>query len=199
MKKIRKKPDFLRDLQNKDRTVSIGIIGAIPGSGATTMSVAIANYLSGITRKKIAVYEYNGNRTFMKMTNYLKEKDIIESNGCVYYPKGTISLGSLYNKEYDIVVVDFGSERQAISEFARCTYRIVLGSLEPWNYNMYEQFNNMSKEIGGSDTWLWILNGDEKTIKRYRKSTKDFIKKRPFIDNPFLIGTSLIEFFEVLF
>ena len=199
MKKIRKKPDFLKDLQNKDRTVSMGIIGAVPGSGVTTMSVALANYLSGITRKKIAVYEHNGNRTFMKMTDNLNKKDIVEHNGCVYYPKGTISLASIYNKGYDVVVVDFGSEKQAISEFARCTYRIVLGSLEPWNYNMYGQFCRMSEEIGGSDTWLWILNGDEKTIKRYKKNSKELIKKRPFIDNPFLIGTSLIEFFEVLF
>lgn len=199
MKKIRKKLGFLKDLQNKDRTISIGIIGAVPGSGATTMSVAMANYLSGITGKKIAVYEHNGNRTFMKMTDYLNEKDIIEHNGCVYYPKGTTSLASIYNKEYDVVIVDFGSEKLAISEFARCTYRIVMGSLEPWNYYMYEQFYHMAEEIGGSDTWLWILNGDEKNIKRCRKNTKDHIKKRPFIDNPFLIDKSLIEFFEVLF
>ena len=199
MKKIRKKRGYLRDFQNKDRTITIGIIGAVPGCGVTTMSVAMANYLSGINRKRIAIYEYGSKRTFVRMNEYLGEDLVIKYNGCTYYPKGTASLSALYNVDYHIVVVDFGAEKIGLGEFARCTYKVVMGSLEPWNINMYTEFSNMAQEVGGSDTWLWIVNGDKKTVNRHKKDTGLHMIKRPFIDNPFIIDIGLIEFFEALF
>ena len=199
VKKIRKKRGYLRDFQNRDRTISIGIIGAVPGSGVTTMALSIANYLSGINKENVAVYEYGSKRTFMRMNDYLGEDLIVKHNGCTYYPKGTISLSSLYNENYPVVVVDFGTERIGLGEFARCTYKVVMVSLEPWNLNIYAEFDNMVEDIAGSDTWLWIVNGDKKTVNRHRKESSLHMLKRPFIDNPFIIDTGLIEFFEALF
>ena len=199
MKRIRKRQGFLENFQNKNRTISIGIIGAVSGCGVTTMSVAIANYLAGITRKKVAIYEYNSKRTFMRMNEYLGEDEIISENGCTYFPKGNISLASLYNEDFPIVVVDFGTEKTSINEFARCSYKVVMNSLEPWNMKTYIDFRNMLDEVSGSDTWLWIVNGDEKSVKGQRKNTRMHIVKRPCIDNPFIINASLFEFFEALF
>lgn len=199
MKKIRKKRGCLKDFQNKDRTISIGIIGAVSGCGVTTMSVAMANYLSGISREKVAVYEYGSKRTFMKMNDCLGDDLIVAHNGCTYYPKGTISLSNLYNEDYSIVVVDFGAEKINIGEFSRCTYKVVMGSLEPWNLSAYVEFCNMANEVGGSDTWLWIINSDKKTINRHKKDMGMHMIKRPSIDNPFIIDIGLIEFFEALF
>lgn len=199
MKNIRKKQGYLEGFQKSDRTISVGIIGAVSGCGVTTMAVAMANYISGITKKKVAVYEYNSKRTFLHMCEYFGESRMVKYHGCTYYIKGSIQLSSLYNEGYDIVIVDFGTEKTSINEFMRCTYRVVMGSVEPWNYGMYHNFLNMVEEVSGSDTWLWILNGDIRTVRKHMKNTRLHIIKRPFIDNPFIIDNSLVGFFEALF
>ena len=199
MKIIRKKRGCLENFQNKNRTISIGIIGANPGCGVTTMSVAIANYLAGIARNKVAVYEHNGKRAFMRMNEYLGDNIIMKQNGCTYFPKGSISFSSLYNDEFPIIVVDFGTEKTSINEFSRCTYKIVMGTLEPWNIEAYNKFIDIVDEVSGSNTWHWIINGDKKSINRHKKNTCMHTAKRPYIDNPFIIDTSLVEFFETLF
>lgn len=199
MKLIRKRRGFLDGFQKQDRTISVGIIGAIPGCGVTTMAVAMANYLAGITKKRVAVYEHNSKRTFNRMKEYFGESDIIHYHRCTYYPKGSIQLSTLYNEGFNIVIVDFGTEKVNISELMRCTYRVAMGSLEPWNYHMYNEFINMVEEVRGSDTWFWIVNGDNKAVKKHKKSKGIHMVKRPFIDNPFIIDNSLVGFFEALF
>lgn len=199
MKKIRKKQGCLEGFQKQNRTISVGVIGAVPGCGTTTMAVAMANYLAGMTKKKVAVYEQNSKRTFSKMCEYFGDGATMIRHGCTYYSKGSVSLSSLYNEGDNIVVVDYGTEKTNINEFMRCAYRVVMGSLEPWNIEMYEGFCKMIDEIRGSDTWIWIVNGDKKTIKKHNKNMGVNILKRPFIDNPFIINNDLVEFFEALF
>ena len=199
MKKIRKKQGYLEGFQKLNRTITIGVIGAVSGSGVTSMVVAMANYLTGITRKKVAVYEHNSKRTFEQMCEYYGSANIIKHHGCIYYSRGSTQLSNLYNEGYDIVVVDFGSEKSNIGEFMRCTYKVVMGSMEPWKMNMYNEFCNMVNEISGSETWLWIVNGDSKSIRKYKKSTGMHILKRPFFDNCFVVDNGMVEFFETLF
>lgn len=174
-------------------------MGTVKGCGVTTMAVAIANYLSGIIRKDVSVYEHNCNRTFVKMNEYFNGVEVAKYKGCTYYSKGAVKLSALYNEENNIVVIDFGTDKLNINEFNRCDYRIVMGSLEPWNLKVYSDFDNISKDFGGSNKWLMIFNGDIKTIKRFQKEIGMHIKKRPFIDNPFIIDIDLVEFFETLF
>lgn len=199
MKIIRKKRGYLENFQSKNKTISIGLIGANPGCGVTTMTVAIANYFAGITRSKVAVYEYNSKRTFMKMNEQIGNDLIVEKNGCTYFPKGSIPFSSIYNDKFSIIVVDFGTEKTSINEFARCTYKLVMGSLEPWNVEKCDEFIDIVHEVNGASSWLWIVNGDKKSISKHKKNTCMHIAKRPCIDNPFIIDTRLVEFFEALF
>ena len=199
MKKIRKKQGYLEGFQKQNRTISIGVIGAVSGSGVTTMAIAMANYLAGILRKKVAVYEHNSKRAFAQMCEYYGTIDIMKHQGCIYYSKSSTQLSNLYNDGFDIVIIDFGSEKANISEFMRCTYRVVMSSMEPWKMNMCNEFYNIVSEVNGSETWLWIINGDSKTLRKYMKSTGMHILKRPFIDNCFVVDNSMVEFLEALF
>lgn len=198
MKKIRKKSGYLKELQQNNKTITIGIIGTVKGSGVTNMAVAIANYLSGITRKSVSVYEYNGSRTFAKMNEYFGSQDIAKHNGCVYYPKGSVKLSSLYGDKFDFVIIDFGTERLNLNEFNKCNYKIVMGSLEPWNLKLYSEPENIINVAGENKNWNMVFNGDRKNLKRFQKELGIHIIKRPFIDNPFIIDISLVEFFEDL-
>ncbi|MEE1516871.1 MAG: hypothetical protein UF228_04665 [Lachnospiraceae bacterium] len=198
MKKIRKKSGCLKELRQKNKTISIGIIGTVKGCGVTNMVVAIANYLSGITGKDVGVYEYNGSRTFAKMNEYLDDVNIAKHNGCTFYPKGSVKLSSLYDNKFDFVIIDFGAERLNLNEFNRCNYKIVMGSLEPWNLNLYSESDNIINVARDNKDWSMVFNGDRKTLKKFQKEMGMNIIKRPFIDNPFIIDLSLVEFFEDL-
>lgn len=198
VKKIRKKAGYLKEFRKNHETISIGIIGTVKGCGVTNMVVAIANYLSGITGKEVSVYENNGSRTFSKMNDYFEGINIAKRNGCTFYSKGSVKLSSLYGEELDFVIIDFGAERLNLGEFNKCNYKIVMGSLEPWNLKLYGEPDNIINIAGENKNWSMVFHGDDKSLKRLKKELKIHIIKRPFIDNPFIIDSSLVEFFENL-
>ena len=55
-------------IRQDDRT--IGIIGQGRGTGVTHFCILLANYLSGVKRKKTAVLEWNTHHDFEKMTPF---------------------------------------------------------------------------------------------------------------------------------
>ena len=162
------------------------------------MVVAIANYLSGITGKEVSVYENNGSRTFAKMNDYFEGINIVKRNGCTFYSKGSVKLSSLYGEELDFVIIDFGAERLNLGEFNKCNYKIVMGSLEPWNLKLYGEPDNIINIAGENKNWSMVFHGYDKSLKRLKKELKIHIIKRQFRDHPFIIDSSLVEFFENL-
>lgn len=196
----------MEELRRKQKTIVIGIIGIHNGAGVTTMAVAMANYMSAFLKKKTAVVECNDTKDFLKMRDALGIKDngYHEQDGYSFkkndfYPKGTSDIMSLSGNGYDVIIVDFGKEISGINEFARCHHKIVMGSLEPWHQESYDTFCGKMQEYGGSDTWLHILHGDSGSVNISGKRSGIYTMKRPVIDNPFIIGSGLIEFFQTLF
>lgn len=170
------------------------------------MAVAMAGYMSAFLKKKTAVLECNDTRDFLKMRDALgitenryQERDVYSFKKNDFYPKGTSDIMSLSGNGYDVIIVDFGKEVSCIDEFARCHHRIVMDSLEPWHQERYEAFCNKMQEWSGSDTWLHILHGDSGSVNVSGKRSGIYTMKRPVIDNPFIIGSGLIEFFQTLF
>ena len=58
--------------------------------------------------------------------------------------------------------------------------------------------DNIINIAGENKNWSMVFHGDDKSLKRLKKELKIHIIKRPFIDNPFIIDSSLVEFFENL-
>lgn len=170
------------------------------------MVVAMANYMSAFLKKKTAVLECNDTRDFLKMRealgmtgNRYQDQDGYCFKKTDFYPRGSGDLGGLSGSGYDVIIADFGKDISGIDEFARCHHKIVMGSLEPWHQERYEAFCRKMQEYRESDTWLHILHGDNGNVNVSRKRSGIYTMKRPVIDNPFIIGSGLIEFFHTLF
>ena len=196
----------MEELRKKQKTVIIGIMGIHSGAGVTTMSVAMANYMSAFLRKSTALSEYNDSRDFLKMREMCGDNRDYSQNSTKFsykkndfYPCGSTDIISLGNGGYDVVIIDFGADLSAMEEFSRCHHRIIMSSLEPWRYGCYEKFCERIKAYGGSDSWLHILHGAVADINGVSHRFGTYSVKRPVIDNPFIINATLIEFFETLF
>ena len=198
MQSIRKKQGYLKELQERHRATTIGILGIQSGAGVTTMSISLAGYLSGFLKKRVAVLECGKGNAFGNM-EHTERKSYFSVKGIDYYARDTISLSALEYTDYDIVVVDFGSSLSHIGDYLRCTHKIVMGTLEPWNMDRYEEFCQHIGEYAGSDLWLHILHGDERQLHHVMKTHRLSVVKRPFIDNVHRIDRNLLSFFQALF
>lgn len=203
---IRKKQGCLEELRRKQETVVIGIIGVHSGAGATTMSVSMANYVSAFLKKSVAVYEYNEKNHFAVMGDlFFGEQMTGEGRGAYtykktdYYCRNSTDIVRLEQDCYDTVIIDFGSRTASIGEFLRCRHKIVMSALEPWHYARYEKFCRDISEYAGSDACLHILHGDSSDITGASRRLGVCAVKRPVIDNPFVVNTELIKFFQTLF
>ena len=123
------KIELLKELEESPRAKTIGILGVQSGVGVTTMAVSLAGYLSGLLREKTAIVEYGQKTTFAKMLN-TEGQGHFTLKHIDYYTKNSESLSALEYKNYDTVVVDFGSSVSHMGDFIRCTHKIILGTLQ---------------------------------------------------------------------
>lgn len=198
VKCIRERQGYLRELQGKNKLVTVGVLGVQSGAGATTMAVSLAGYLSGFLKQKTAVVECGQKSSFILMHN-TEDVGHFSLKHIDYYCKGSLDMMSLGQLGYDMVVVDFGSGLSRIGDYMRCTHKIVVGTLEPWNVDRYENFCQELREYNGSDLWLHILHGDIAELRRIRRAFGVCALKRPDIENVHIIDRSLIQFFQTLF
>ena len=192
-------------MQRKQQTITVGIWGVHSGAGVTTLTIALANYLQGFLNKRTAVYEYNSSSDFVKIYECSYKASGMEGEGYFslknidYYTKKSVPLINLSNGDYDMVLVDCGSSANALNEFMRCDYKIVMSSLQLWYCDRYEKFCECLLEYSGSDVWLHILGGDEAKIKHVKKDYGVTALKRPCIENAYIIDRAMIDFFQTLF
>ncbi len=105
------------------------------------------------------------------------------------------------NRGYEYLILDMGSLKEAdLSEFLRCSRKLVLGSLAPWkigNYqDFFEHFGNTLK-LGEGFCYL-VQTGTQKCIHDFSKKYLVSMQSVPFIQNPFRIEKELFLFFEEL-
>ena len=196
----------MEELRKRQETVVIGIIGVHSGAGVTTMSVSMANYISAFLKKRVAIYECNEKNHFAVMGElFLGNKMTKEGDGVFsykkadYYCRNSTDIVRLEQDSYEALIIDFGSRTSSMGEFLRCRHKIVMSSLEPWHYARYEKFCRDMSEYVGSDTCLHILHGDSADIGSTGRRFGVCAVKRPAIDNPFIVNTGLIQFFQTLF
>lgn len=205
VKYIGKELGYLERLQKKQDSIVVGIWGVHSGAGVTTMTVALANYLTGFLGKRVAVFECGNKFEFSKIYESIggqkeqKEEGVFSYENVTYYMKGTTNIQKLLGKEFDMIIVDFGTSALVPSEFMRCKYKIVLSSMQPWFCGRYHEFCEKLENYQGSDVWLHIIGSDVKEVKRIRRKYKVVAVERPNINNAYVIDKGLINFFQSLF
>lgn len=198
----------MKKLQRKHGAIIVGIWGVHSGAGVTTLAVALANYMQGFINRKTALYEYNSKADFAKIyeSAYGENHKVYEALDGVfsfkkvrYFLKGSTDMARLSDGDYDIVIIDFGSNPSVMSEFMRCHHKIIVSSLEAWYCRKYEEFCERLNEYHGSEVWLHVLAADDSEIKRIKRAYRITATKRPYIDNAYVIDKNLIQFFSYFF
>ena len=198
MKTIRKKQGYLKELQDKKKIVTVGIVGVQSGVGVTTLAISLAGYLAAFLKNKTAVVEC-GQKSDLAMIQspYVEGHFLLKGIG--YYPKATLDMRYVEQLDYDIAVIDYGHGLGKISDFMKCTHKIIIGSLEPWNEDRYHNFCEHLGDYPGSDTWLHIIHGDISKLRHISRAYGVCTLKRPYIENVHIVDKSLIQFFQTLF
>ncbi len=180
----------------------IGIVSGKRGEGVTTMAVSMAAYLSGVFRAKVALVEHNKNNDFSQIARayYGETRDDEEFplyKVDYYSHASSQKVSEILNRNYEYVVIDFGSDYQgSINEFMRCSKKIVMGSFCMWRYGEYLELCKFIETIEGAESWLHVLNGDSKYINAIERKKKIKAVKRLNIDDPYVVGSTEIEYFD---
>lgn len=185
-------------------TEIIGLQGVTAGVGATHLTVALANVLCSKERYRVAVAEL---REDGQIANLLEDEWFV-SEGCVgfvcsgvdYYPKVNIDqVRLLSGKGYDYLLVLYPPSDTGVSYGEVAHRRIVIGSLQPWNYREYQKF--MRDIYIERDMPSWDLYGQFLTGKQKRKFEAEFhvpIRELPVIEDPFCLGKKDLEYLTSL-
>ena len=205
-KHIKKKSEkgFLDSLQGKFSVKTIGILGSCRGDGATTLSIAMANYLAEVMQKKTAIIECNDSKTFEIMLDALQgdreEHSYMIGKVHYFYGLDLSAFFATYANEYEYIVIDFGnSVKEFKNNILKLKHKIILGSVMPYK-NEYHSL--AMKSVDGfiaNEEILHLLSGDGKSVKDYALKHKINALPAPIIVNPYIIESKLKNFFQLLF
>ena len=147
---------------------SIGIAGSSRGSGATHLSVALANYAASGLGEKTAYLELNGHKQIGHWKN-AGEDGYFQDLRVHYYPnlkKEEIPI--ILNRDYDRVIMDFGDAYASFREdLLRCGRKVFLLNLSRWQkFEAEKMINSVQRKDWGGIQPVYASVNAQKEIKR---------------------------------
>ncbi len=152
----------------KDCWKSIGIAGSIRGSGATHLSVALANYAASGLGEKTACLELGGHG---ELANWkmAEEEGYFTDQKIHYYPdvkKEQIPI--ILNRGYERIIMDFGDAYVSFrEELLRCDRKVMLLNLNPWQeFAARRMLDAMGRKDWGNIKPLYAGRNAQKACKK---------------------------------
>lgn len=184
---------------------SIGLIGIHHGTGVTYTGLMLAFYLAEEMGKRTAFAECNGHHD-MKLIEEAYEWTSSDSNTFSFqnitcYKEVTPKLlPSIYGEDYEALVFDFGTDFNSnISEFLRCSMKLVIAGRSEWDLIKLRNFCENTKHISGSDKWIYLIpQADEKTIRSLSDEIGCIVFAVPTAADPVMPSRSINRFFGML-
>ncbi|MCR5416047.1 MAG: hypothetical protein K6E79_04550 [Pseudobutyrivibrio sp.] len=182
-----------KKLKNRKEKRSYGLTGAGSGLGTTHISLALANYMHSVLKKKVVFIEYSSKSNLISM---FQDKNVSLGPNDGYMYKGVEYL--LHKREREIldvinkvnayIVIDCGCDFDSAKAILdHCDNKIVIGSMKPWRQREYIKYvnKNIVKNYDISKI-KYLIDGKELAeIKLFYS----FFKRRPVgvsnIQNPF--------------
>ncbi len=182
----------------------ICVVGARRGVGATTIAVAIANYLATNAKKKVALVELNHYPILSWAKGLHRNVDIFtqgEESFNLYLEEIKNPLDEIACQEYDFVVLDMGvvfepemdkEKRKDIKllrvhkyrgEISRANLTVMVTRSGQWDYLFLEPYlRKMEKALA---SWTLLTVGDPgKKNKNALEEKVDRVITTPHISNP---------------
>lgn len=143
---------------------------------------------------RTAYVELNGTHEILSLSKTADEKVFTYKN-VDFFPHAVMStLTEILNMRYERVIIDFGIlNPNTLREFMRCDVRIAVCTISKWNRGalnrIIELFN--SNKITDSESVKILFNLVEKKKTINHKHFKYPVVGFPYLEDPFLINTSL--------
>ena len=192
-------------------------MGCGRGVGTSHLAVALANYLTGVKRKKTALLEWNDHNDFQILEQFAggsgrirgrRLKDMSRSRNAgerfrimevdYYKMADSAVLSYCLGRDYHYIIMDYGeATEEKLCECARCDRKILLGSLIEWKVEAFleilEQAENRDK------SWkMAVISGGEDTRKEIESMFRCRVQRIPASVDAFCITPEEISCFETL-
>lgn len=192
------------------RVCVIGLAGCGRGVGTSHLAISLANYLTGVKRKKTALLEWNDHGDFERIGRFAgkewRETDQSRNKGEVfrimevdYYKMADPSVLSFcLGRDYHYIILDYGEVTESsLCECARCDRKILVGSLSEWKA---EAFLEVLEQAGNRDeSWrMAVVSGGEDTRREIEKLFRCRLQRLPASADAFRITREEIPCFEDL-
>lgn len=166
---------------------TIGIVGAVPGSGTTHLALSLSYYLSGGMGRRTACVEMSQGRALagLEQSVYGEEGRGQEFAFCgvTFVKDGAPSdFVKLINRDYEEVIADMGREYERVRlDFLRCQKKMVTVSFCPWQEEDFEWFMEGAAFEEGYREWIYCCCfGQPEAIRRAERRFGITVRKVPF-------------------
>jgi hypothetical protein len=204
-KLIRRKGKWKRTQKGKRTTgASPLLIGVLPlekGSGATQLSIMLANYLTAKEREKgVVVFQRKETVAELGQLMESREKQHLTIKGMELLAYEESQMSRIMNQGYQFILWCFEKpEGEQWEEFLRCHRHLVVCNLTEWHEERLEGFVRENKGMGGFPQWRFLSSfGPKERFRELQRRTGIRIDRIPWCEDPFSIKREWFSFLETL-
>ncbi|WP_455716489.1 hypothetical protein [Anaerosporobacter sp.] len=186
-------------LRKQGETV-IAMMGTLSGAGVTYSTISLGTYLSHYCHYRVALVEGNANMHFSyikRAAGAIGEENYFSVGKLDYYPDADEDIWlRLQRVTYDYILVDYGVyEGGKQSQYVRCKYRFLIGSLCEWKREAYKEVMDTESTGVGISFYLATL-GQRYDMKEFYHEFGIKLYGIPCIYDPFLLVKEVIQFWR---
>lgn len=186
-------------LRKQGETV-IAMMGTLSGVGVTYSAISLGTFLSQYCHYRVALVEGNNNMHFSyikRAAGVIGEASYFVISKIDYYPEADEDIWlRLQGMSYDYIIVDYGVyEGSKQSQYARCNYRFLIGSLCEWKREAYREVMN-EKSMGVEMSFYLATLGQRYDMKEFYREFDISLYGIPCIYDPFLLVKEVIQFWR---
>lgn len=199
--KWRRAAEGRRDRRAAGVPLLVGVLPLEQGSGATQLSIMLANYLTAKERENGVVVFWR-KETLVELCRVLgcEEKPKLTIKGMDFLAYEETQMSRIMNEGYQFILWCFSSkEGEQWEEFLRCNRHLVIGNLSEWHRENLEAFVKENKDMGGFMQWKFLsVFGPKERFRELERRTGVKIERIPWCEDPFSIKREWFSFLESL-
>lgn len=210
-----KKEAPVRPLETRIRT--IGLAGCGRGVGTSHLAISLANYLTGVKRKKTALLECSSHDDFSALEQFAGFGEMVsgkrqtdpdrgqtgQKRFCImevdYYKMADPAVLSFcLGQNYRYIIMDYGEvNRNSLCECTRCDRKILVGSLCEWKAGTFLEILEQAADMDKS--WrIAVVSGAENTRKQIERLFRCSLQRIPASTDAFCITREEMSCYEAL-
>lgn len=198
---IRRKEKQQRAVRSAGIPLTIGVMPLEPGSGATQLSIMLANYLTAKERQHgVVVLQRGWQIGHLCQVLGCEAKESLVIKGIRFLAYEETKMARLMNEGYQFIVWCFEEpEGEQWEEFLRCHRHLVVCNLSEWHREKLEGFAEENRGLGGFGRWKFLSAfGPRERLKEMERKAGISIERIPWCPDPFSIKREWFSLLESL-